>query len=72
MTLFPEVGHEMANNPDPRQFVVQAIVPETVLMRGLQEDFSYCFTIYMSNSAGDSDSASSDIISLPGRGKLLY
>ena len=70
VTLFPEVGHEMANNPDPRQDVVEPIVPERAVITGLQEDFSYTFDVYMSNIAGDSDLASSDTIALPGRGEL--
>lgn len=61
----------MANDPDPRQFMMKAVVPERALMSGLHEDFSYSFTVYMSNLAGDSDPASSDVIALPGRGVLV-
>lgn len=63
---FPIEGQEFANDPDPR--MLRSLVPEEVLIDQLHEYFSYQFTIYMTNSAGDSDSISSSVIQLPGRG----
>ena len=58
-----------ANNADPR-FIFTEVVHEHVIVEQLHEFFRYHFTIVMSNSAGDSDPASSPPVQLPGNGKL--
>ena len=56
------------NNPDPR-FLYTALVPEELTIEALNEFFTYEFTLYVSNSVGDSDPVSSPTIQLPGVGK---
>ena len=66
----PDLENELNNDPDPRHGMLQRIVPETLLISQLHPFFKYTFTIYMSNAAGDSNSTSSEVISLPGRGNF--
>ncbi len=61
--------NEIANNPDPRPGHNQDIFLEDTVIGNLEEDFTYQFTIYMSNSVGKSDAISSSMIQLPGAGK---
>lgn len=56
-----------ANNPDPR-FLHKPVVGEEVMIEELHEHFVYQFTVFMTNSAGDSDPLSSPVVVLPGTG----
>ena len=64
---FPVEGNGWANNPDPR-FIYTALVAEEVTMNALHEFFMYEFTVFVSNSIGDSGSVTSSIIHMPGTG----
>jgi len=61
-------GNAWSNSPDPRFHYGEVEVEETTL-QDLHEYFTYKFTVYMSNSAGDSDMAESPPIQLPGTGR---
>lgn len=70
--VFPIKGNKWGNNADPR-FLYQDVVGEEVMVEELQEYFTYKFTVYMTNSAGDSDPVTSSIVQLPGIGmKIIW
>ena len=65
---YPIEDSAWVNYPDPR-FTYTDLAPEELTIESLHEFFTYKFTVYMSNSAGDSDLASSAAVQLPGTGK---
>lgn len=58
--------HTWRNNPDPRFY--NELVAEVMTVDELHEFFTYQFTVYVTNSAGDSDPATSNVIEMPGAG----
>lgn len=69
ITTFTIEDNKWSNNPDPRFFYSEVAVEE-VTIEGLHEFFTYHFSMYMSNSAGDGDLVESPLIELPGIGTL--
>lgn len=70
-TAFSFEDNKWSNNPDPR-FYYSEVAEEDVTIDGLHEYFTYHFSVYISNSAGDSDPAESPLIQLPGTGTVLH
>lgn len=56
-----------SNNPDPR-FYFTEVAMEEIIVEDLHEYFTYSFSMYMSNSAGDSNTVESSTVQLPGTG----
>ena len=63
--------NKWANHPDPR-YQYSELKEEDVVMEGLHGYFTYHFSIFMSNAAGDSDLVESPLIQLPGTGTQLH
>ena len=64
--IIPVDEHTWGNNPDPRFY--NELVAEVMTVEELHEFFTYQFTVFVTNSAGDSDPATSSVIEMPGAG----
>ena len=64
--IIPVDEHTWGNNPDPR--FNNELVAEVMTVEELHEFFTYQFTVFVTNSAGDSDPATSSVIEMPGAG----
>ena len=64
--IIPVDEHTWENSPDPR--FNNELVAEEMTVEELHEFFTYQFTVFVTNSAGDSDPATSSVIEMPGTG----
>ena len=64
--IIPVDEHTWGNSPDPR--FNNKLVAEEMTVEELHEFFTYQFTVFVTNSAGDSDPATTSVIEMPGAG----
>ena len=62
--------HPLANSPDPR-LATLPLIHESLLLRGLEENYAYEFTVYCVNSAGSSETSTPVTITMPFSGTKL-
>lgn len=69
--IFSIKDNRWSNNPDPR-FYFREVATEEIIVENLNEYFTYCFSMYMSNSAGNSNRVESSTVQLPGTAPTGY
>ena len=67
---FPTQGNPLINNPDPRHATVP-LQQEIALLDDLQEYHVYEFSVFIANTAGQSEMSMAIIQGLPGAGKFI-